>query len=64
MIVMWFVTITALIVLVVKEYRKEKAEFIKKNGMSRNQLLRACKHMKGENGKVSYRELLQNMNNN
>lgn len=64
MIAMWVVLLITMIVMVVREYKKEKAEFIKRNGMSRNQLYRACKHMKGENGKVSYRELLQNMNNN
>ena len=61
---MWLFTLTLLVVIVVKEARKERKDFIKRNGMTRNQLFRACKHMRGENGKVSYRELLQNMNNN
>ena len=61
---MWIVTLSVLIAIVVREAKKEKEEFIKRNGMTRNQLYRACKHMRGENGKVSYRELLQNMNNN
>jgi hypothetical protein len=61
---MWIVTLSVLIALVVREVKKEKQEFIQRNGMTRNQLFRACKHMRGENGKVSYRELLQNMNNN
>jgi hypothetical protein len=61
---MWIVTLSVLIAIVVREAKKEKEEFIKRNGMTRNQLFRACKHMRGENGKVSYRELLQNMNNN
>jgi hypothetical protein len=61
---MWLFTITLLALIVVKEARKEKQDFIKRNGMTRNQLFRACKYMRGENGKVSYRELLQNMNNN
>jgi len=61
---MWIITLSVLIAIVVREAKKEKEEFIKRNGMTRNQLYRACKHMRGENGKVSYRELLQNMNNN
>jgi hypothetical protein len=61
---MWLFTITLLVAIVVREAKKEKQEFIQRNGMTRNQLFRACKHMRGENGKVSYRELLQNMNNN
>jgi hypothetical protein len=61
---MWIVTLSVLIAIVVREAKKEKQEFIKRNGMTRNQLFRACKHMRGENGKVSYQELLQNMNNN
>ncbi len=61
---MWLITLSVLIAIVVREAKKEKEEFIKRNGMTRNQLYRACKHMRGENGKVSYRELLQNMNNN
>jgi hypothetical protein len=61
---MWLLTITLLVVIVGKEVKKERQDFIKRNGMTRNQLFRACKHMRGENGKVSYRELLQNMNNN
>jgi hypothetical protein len=61
---MWLFTITLLVVIVGKEVRKERQDFIKRNGMTRNQLFRACKYMRGENGKVSYRELLQNMNNN
>ena len=61
---MWLFTITLLVVIVGKEARKEKQDFIKRNGMTRNQLFRACKYMRGEKGKVSYRELLQNMNNN
>ncbi len=61
---MWLITITLLGLIVVKEAKKERQDFIKRNGMTRNQLFRACKHMRGENGKVSYRELLQNMNNN
>ena len=61
---MWLITLSVLIAIVVREAKKEKEEFIKRNGMTRNQLFRACKHMRGENGKVSYRELLQNMNNN
>ncbi len=61
---MWLFTLTLLAVIVGKEARKEKQEFIKRNGMTRNQLFRACKYMRGEKGKVSYRELLQNMNNN
>jgi hypothetical protein len=61
---MWLFTITLLALIVVKEARKERQDFIKRNGMTRNQLFRACKYMRGENGKVSYRELLQNMNNN
>ena len=61
---MWIVTLSVFIAIVVREAKKEKQEFIKRNGMTRNQLFRACKHMRGENGKVSYRELLQNMNNN
>jgi hypothetical protein len=61
---MWIVTLSVLIAIVVREAKKEKEEFIQRNGMTRNQLYRACKHMRGENGKVSYRELLQNMNNN
>jgi hypothetical protein len=61
---MWLFTITLLALIVGKEARKEKQDFIKRNGMTRNQLFRACKYMRGEKGKVSYRELLQNMNNN
>ena len=61
---MWLFTITLLVVIVGKEARKERQDFIKRNGMTRNQLFRACKYMRGEKGKVSYRELLQNMNNN
>jgi hypothetical protein len=61
---MWLFTLTLLVVIVGKEARKEKQDFIKRNGMTRNQLFRACKYMRGEKGKVSYRELLQNMNNN
>jgi hypothetical protein len=61
---MWLFTLTLLALIVVKEARKEKQDFIKRNGMTRNQLFRACKYMRGEKGKVSYRELLQNMNNN
>jgi hypothetical protein len=61
---MWLFTLTLLAVIVGKEARKEKQDFIKRNGMTRNQLFRACKYMRGEKGKVSYRELLQNMNNN
>ena len=61
---MWLFTITLLVVIVGKEVRKERQDFIKRNGMTRNQLFRACKYMRGEKGKVSYRELLQNMNNN
>jgi hypothetical protein len=61
---MWLFTITLLAVIVGKEARKERQDFIKRNGMTRNQLFRACKYMRGEKGKVSYRELLQNMNNN
>jgi hypothetical protein len=61
---MWLFTITLLVLIVGKEARKERQDFIKRNGMTRNQLFRACKYMRGEKGKVSYRELLQNMNNN
>jgi hypothetical protein len=61
---MWLFTLTLLALIVGKEARKERQDFIKRNGMTRNQLFRACKYMRGENGKVSYRELLQNMNNN
>jgi hypothetical protein len=61
---MWLFTLTLLVVIVGKEARKERQDFIKRNGMTRNQLFRACKYMRGEKGKVSYRELLQNMNNN
>ncbi len=61
---MWLFTLTLLALIVFKEARKEKQDFIKRNGMTRNQLFRACKYMRGEKGKVSYRELLQNMNNN
>ena len=61
---MWLFTLTLLALIVFKEARKERQDFIKRNGMTRNQLFRACKYMRGENGKVSYRELLQNMNNN
>jgi hypothetical protein len=61
---MWLFTLTLLALIVGKEARKEKQDFIKRNGMTRNQLFRACKYMRGEKGKVSYRELLQNMNNN
>jgi hypothetical protein len=61
---MWLFTITLLALIVGKEARKERQDFIKRNGMTRNQLFRACKYMRGEKGKVSYRELLQNMNNN
>ena len=61
---MWLFTLMLLALIVGKEARKEKQDFIKRNGMTRNQLFRACKYMRGENGKVSYRELLQNMNNN
>jgi hypothetical protein len=61
---MWLFTLTLLALIVGKEARKERQDFIKRNGMTRNQLFRACKYMRGEKGKVSYRELLQNMNNN
>ena len=61
---MWLFTLTLLVVIVGKEAKKERQDFIKRNGMTRNQLFRACKYMRGEKGKVSYRELLQNMNNN
>jgi hypothetical protein len=61
---MWLFTITLLALIVGKEAKKERQDFIKRNGMTRNQLFRACKYMRGEKGKVSYRELLQNMNNN
>jgi hypothetical protein len=61
---MWLFTLTLLALIVFKEARKERQDFIKRNGMTRNQLFRACKYMRGEKGKVSYRELLQNMNNN
>jgi hypothetical protein len=61
---MWLFTLTLLALIVGKEAKKERQDFIKRNGMTRNQLFRACKYMRGEKGKVSYRELLQNMNNN
>jgi hypothetical protein len=61
---MWLFTLTLLALIVGKEAHKERQDFIKRNGMTRNQLFRACKYMRGEKGKVSYRELLQNMNNN
>jgi hypothetical protein len=64
MSIAWIIFIALAITLTIKEARKEKQDFIKRNGMTRNQLFRACKYMRGENGKVSYRELLQNMNNN
>ena len=64
MTIIWYIFAALAITLVVREWRHEKREFIKQNGMTRKQLYRAYKHMKGENGKVSYKELLQNMNNN
>lgn len=64
MTTIWYIFAALAITLVVREARHEKREFIKKNGMTRKQLFRAYKHMRGDNGKVSYRDLLQNMNNN
>jgi hypothetical protein len=60
----WTIFIALAVTLTTREARKEKREFIKRNGMSRGQMLRAIKYMKGQYGKVSYKELLQNMNNN
>jgi hypothetical protein len=60
----WIIFIIAVTSLTIIEARKEKREFIKRNGMSRSQMLRASKYMRGQYGKVSYKELLQNMNNN
>lgn len=60
----WIVFLILGAILTIREARREKSEFIKRNGMTRKQLFRAYRHMRGENGKVSYRDLLQNMNNN
>ena len=64
MTLIWIIFTALATTLIIREWKHEKREFIKQNGMTRKQLYRAYKHMKGENGKVSYRELLQNMNNN
>ena len=64
MTIIWYIFTAIAITLIVREARHEKREFVKRNGMTRKQLLRAYKHMRGDNGKVSYRDLLQNMNNN
>lgn len=64
MTTIWIIFTALATTLIIREWKHEKREFIKKNGMTRKQLFRAYKHMRGDNGKVSYRDLLQNMNNN
>ena len=64
MSIAWIIFIALVITLTIREARHEKREFIKRNGMTRKQLLRAYKHMRNDSGQVTYREILQNMNNN
>ena len=64
MTLIWIIFTALATTLIIREWKHEKREFIKRNGMTRKQLLRAYKHMRGDGSKVTYQELLKNMNNN
>ena len=64
MTTIWLILAACMVWACVVEARREKREFIKRAGMSRKNIIKAYKHMRGDNGKVTYQELLKNMNNN
>ena len=57
MLVAWVILGMAIFYLCRKEYLAEKQEFEAKNGLSKNQVLKAYKHMRGE--KITFRDIIQ-----
>jgi hypothetical protein len=57
MILVWLFVVVGMVYLCRKEYKAEKEEFEKSNGIPKDQAFKAYKHMRGE--QITFRDIIQ-----